>query len=350
MIIYLLAFALAFLLSLYVTPIMREAALRFGIVDRPDGVLKKQKEPIPYLGGIAIYLSFLITLALVYNFDRQVLGLLLGGTVVVLLGLVDDFGFLSPQVKLTGQLIAVWVLIKSGIYVQLEFLPKLGGVPVMAYALSAFWLVGITNAFNIIDVMDGLASTVAGVAALVLFGVAYWNHRPTIAVLTLALAGALFGFLRYNRAPARIYLGDTGSLFIGLMLGSLAMIGSYTRYNDMAWAAPIFILGIPIFDTFLVMFIRWRQSRSVMFGSPDHYALRLKHMGWSAPLIVVASGVATLILGALAFWMMSMRSEAHVFVLCCALGAVGLAVALWVGRVEMPYPTEEDRIEEESQH
>jgi len=338
MILYGLTFVLSFLLAFYLTPIMREAALRFGIVDKPDGKLKKQREPVPYLGGLAIYLGFLGAIAFVYDFDRQVLGLLLSGTIMVLLGLIDDFGFLSPRIKLAGQLIAVWVLIKSGIYIKLIFLPKYHDVPVFAYALTALWLVGMTNAFNIIDVMDGLAATVASMAALVLFGVALWNHHLTIAVLTLALAGSLLGFLRYNRPPARIYMGDTGSLFIGLMLGSLAMIGSYTKYNGLAYLAPILILGVPIFDTFLVMFIRFWRGKPIMYGSPDHFALRLKMKGWSVPAIVITSGATTLILGAAAFWMMLMKSEIDAMILSGLFGLVGLAVAIWVGRVKVQYP------------
>jgi UDP-GlcNAc:undecaprenyl-phosphate GlcNAc-1-phosphate transferase len=339
MILYALTFVLSFLLAFYLTPIMKEAALRFGIVDKPDGRLKKQREPVPYLGGLAIYLGFLGAIS--FDFNQQVLGLLLSGTIMVLLGLIDDFGFLSPRIKLAGQLIAVWVLIKSDIYIKLVFLPEVKGVPIVAYALTMFWLVGLSNAFNIIDVMDGLASTVACMAATVLFAVALWNHHSTIAVLTLALAGSLAGFLRYNWPPARIYMGDTGSLFTGLMLGALAMIGSYTRYNDFAYVAPVIILGVPIFDTFLVMFIRWRRGRPVMFGSPDHFALRLRHKGWSVPVIVITSGAVTLVLGAVAFLVMYMKSEFHTFILSCALVVLGLVIAIWVGKGKMPYPNEE---------
>lgn len=335
MLLYILTFLLSLLLAIYITPVMREAALRFGIIDKPDGNLKKQDRPVAYLGGLAIYLSLLITLAIVYEFDRNMLGLLLGGTIVVLLGLVDDFGILTPKVKLAGQLVAIWVLIKSGIYIQLEFLPKTFGVPVLAYALTIFWLAGITNAFNIIDVLDGLAATVAAAASLVFFGIAFMNNKPIIAVFTLALAGALFGFLKYNKSPAQIYLGDTGSLLLGLMLGSLAMISSYTKHNDMAYAAAILILGVPIFDTFLVMFLRWRRGKPIMHGSPDHFALRLKKMGFSVMTVMILSGLITLLLGAAAFWMIFMKSEVHAFILCCVMALIGIGAAVWVSRIDM---------------
>lgn len=336
MAIYLFTFILSFSLSLYATPIMREAALRFGIVDKPDGVLKNQSAPVAYLGGLAVYLSFLISLALVFDFTPQVLALLLAGTIVIILGLIDDFGFLTPGIKLFGQLLAVWVLFKGGIYIQIEFLPLTFGVPVAGYLLSMLWLVGLANAFNIIDIMDGLASTVGAVASLVFFGVAYMNGNSTIAALTIALAGALIGFLRYNREPARIYLGDTGSMFIGLMLGSLAMIGSYTEQNRAGLLAPVLILGVPIFDTFLVMVLRWSKGHPVMWGSPDHYALRLKKMGWSVNSIVALSGAVSLLLGLTAYLVMQMKDEWQALLICAVVGLIGLIVAWWLSRVEMP--------------
>jgi len=152
---YFFSFTLAFLLSLYLTPLVKKAALQFGIIDKPDGKLKQHRYPVAYLGGLAVYLSFLISLALTFSFDREVLGILLAGTIIVVLGLIDDFGVLSPSIKLFGQIIAILVLIRSGIYIKLEFLPWYFSFP-----LSFLWLIGITNAFNIIDVMDGLSSGV----------------------------------------------------------------------------------------------------------------------------------------------------------------------------------------------
>jgi UDP-GlcNAc:undecaprenyl-phosphate GlcNAc-1-phosphate transferase len=234
-----LAFVLALVLALYTTPLMRQAAIRFGIVDRPDGRLKTQREPVPYLGGLAIYLSFLLALTATLRFDStEVLGLLLAGAIVLILGLVDDFGVLTPKIKLAGQVVAVATLMNASIYIKLSFLP-----PFVAIGLSFLWLLAITNAFNIIDVMDGLAAGVAAAAAAVLFLIAVANGRTTYAVCLAALCGALCGFLRFNLPPARIYMGDAGSLFVGLLLGALSMNNSYTRRNLVASLAPIVILG-----------------------------------------------------------------------------------------------------------
>jgi UDP-GlcNAc:undecaprenyl-phosphate/decaprenyl-phosphate GlcNAc-1-phosphate transferase len=325
-----LAFVLALLISLYVTPLMREAAIRFGIVDRPDGRLKRQAEPVPYLGGLAIYLSFLLALTATLRFDStEVLGLLLAGAIVVMLGLIDDFGVLSPWVKLAGQVVAVLTLMNASIYIKLVFLPSW-----LAIALSFLWLLAITNAFNLIDVMDGLAAGVAAAASLVLVLVAVFNDRPTYAILLAALCGALAGFLRFNFAPARIYMGDAGSMFIGLMLGALAMNNSYTQVNRVACMAPVVILGVPVFDMLFVMYIRFRRGLPVMRGSPDHFALRLRKWRLSTRQTVLLSYASTLLLGLMAFGMM-VSPAAGAAALLAVIVAASLAVGLLLKRIDM---------------
>jgi len=321
----LLAFALALAISLYATPLMREAAVRFGIVDRPDGRLKTQREPVPYLGGIAIYLSFLLALTATLRFQSsEVLGLLLAGAIAVILGLIDDFGVLAPGAKLVGQIVAVLTLINASIYIKLSFLP-----PPLAIVLSFLWLLAITNAFNIIDVMDGLAAGVAAAAAAILFLVAEVNGRHTYALLLAALCGALLGFLRSNFEPARIYMGDTGSMFVGLMLGALAMNNSYTRANLVASVAPVVILGVPVFDMLFVMYVRYRRGLPIMLGSPDHFALRLRRWRLTTRQTVLASYGATVVLGLLAVGMMiASAAVAGVILATIVFAAVGLTAFL----------------------
>jgi UDP-GlcNAc:undecaprenyl-phosphate GlcNAc-1-phosphate transferase len=324
------AFGLAILLSMYCTPLLRAAAVRFGIVDRPDGRLKTQREPVPYLGGLAIYLSFLLALTATLRFDStEVLGLLLAGAIVVILGLIDDFGVLSPGAKLAGQVVAVLTLMNASIYIKLGFLH-----PAAAIGLSFVWLLAITNAFNLIDIMDGLAAGVAACACLVLFLVAAVNGRQTYAVLLAALGGALLGFLRYNFEPARIYMGDAGSLFIGLMLGALSMNNSYTRHNLIASLAPVVILGVPVFDMLFVMYVRYRRGLPVMLGSPDHVALRLRKWRLTTRQTVLLSWGATLALGGLAIAMMLLDTRGAAAILALTLAAC-LGLALLLKRIDM---------------
>ena len=327
--IYPVAFVLAGVLSAWLTPRMREAALRFGIVDRPDGRLKQHREPVPYLGGLAIYLAFLLALSATFDFGEEILGLLLAGSIVVLLGLVDDLGQLGPWTKLGGELVAILVLIKSGIYIKLAFLP-----PELAIPLTIVWLLAVTNAFNLIDIMDGLSAGTAAVAAVALFAVAEWNGRTMAATVLVALAGSCLGFLRYNLHPARIYMGDAGSLFVGLMLGSLAMINAYTERNQVAALAPALILGVPLFDMLFVMYIRWRRGLPVMLGSPDHVALRLRKWRLSVRQTVMLSYVVTGILGAAAVAMSLLSSTAALWILA-VVGVSGLVAALCLKRIDM---------------
>lgn len=327
---YFFSFMLALCLCLYITPIIIEAALQYDIVDRPDGNLKTHTKPVAYLGGIAIYLSFLFTLALTFDFSKEVLGLLLSGTIIALLGIIDDLKPLGPKIKLAGQAIAVFVLMKSGIYVKIIYLP----VPV-CLCITFFWLMAVINAFNIIDIMDGLSAGTGLISASVLFAVAVLNRNFMIGVLTISLAGSLLGFLRYNFAPARIYLGDAGSTFLGLMLGSLAMIGSYTEHNNLGFLAPLVILGIPLFDTAFVMYIRWRRGMPVIYGSPDHFALRLRKWKLSTRQTVIASYGIGLTLGLLGIAMMLSPSKIISLGIILFIAVSSLAFACFLKKIDM---------------
>jgi UDP-GlcNAc:undecaprenyl-phosphate GlcNAc-1-phosphate transferase len=301
---FVLTFLLGFAFSYYLTPRFMALASQFGLVDRPDGRLKFQREPVPYLGGLAVFFAFLLTLAITYEFSPEVTGILLAGTVIVILGLLDDFGALTPWQKLLGQVVATAVLIKSGIYIKLTIIPIYLAIP-----LTFFWMIAIINAVNIIDIMDGLSPGTALIASLTLFAVALLNDRLPVAIMTLALAGSLAGFLPYNFHPARVYLGDTGSMLLGLMLGSLGLEGSYTSGSVLGALAPLVILGIPIFDTALVMWVRWRKGLSPFLGSPDHYALVLKRAGFPIRKIVLGTYLVGIILGILGLFLM--RANFH---------------------------------------
>jgi UDP-GlcNAc:undecaprenyl-phosphate/decaprenyl-phosphate GlcNAc-1-phosphate transferase len=320
---------LAALLAHLLTPVAIRIAGLYGLVDRPDGKLKRQSEPVAYLGGAAVYLAYVIALGLTYEFSREVLALLLAGTMVVLLGLVDDIGAISPRAKFLGQALAALVLIKAGIAIDIVWLPTF-----LDLLLSLVWLIGVMNAVNLIDIMDGLASGVCLIGALALLAVAALNGNYQIAILTATLAGALAGFVRHNFQPARIYLGDTGSLFIGLNLGALAMIGRYTEQSQIGLLAPLVILGVPVFDTLFVMYVRRRRGVSMFLGSPDHVALRLRRWRLSVRQTVAVSYATSALLGAAGVAVMLLDQRGALGVLG-ALAALGLGFALWLKRIDM---------------
>lgn len=326
---YLLTFVLATVLAMVITPRVRQAAIRFGIVDRPDGRLKNHRTPIPYLGGLAICLSFLLALALSFSFSEEVLGILLAGSIVVILGLVDDLGQLGPWTKLGGQLIAILVLIKSGIYIKLVFVPA-----PLAIVLSVVWLLAVTNAFNLIDIMDGLSAGTAMVAALTLLVVSELNGGVMAATMLAGLAGSCLGFLRYNFQPAQIFMGDTGSMFLGLLLGALAMSNSYTERNTLAALAPAMILGVPLFDMLFVMYVRFRRGIPIMLGSPDHVALRLRKWRLTTRQTVIVSYGATAGLGGAAIAMTLLPLKGAAGVLGGLTVTAGI-LALLLRRIDM---------------
>jgi len=329
----LLTFLVSLALSLLLTPVMMEAARKHDIVDRPDGELKNHAEPVPYLGGLAVYIAFVVTLGLLLSTFKNdiVLGLLSAGSMILVLGLVDDFGALSPAVKFVGQFLAAFILYKSGIRIEIAVLPAW-----MNAALSIFWIVGMCNAFNIIDVMDGLAGGVAVISCFFLFlvSVLKGNH-PVLPIMTLALAGAVLGFLRYNFRPARIYLGDTGSMFIGLMLGSITMMVSYGFANPCSLLAPLLILGVPLFDTLFVMYHRARKGIPVFQGSRDHFALRLKKRTGSVLKTVILTYAAALIFGAGGLVLVFLEDAAASAVLAAAYLAAALVAGLLLSRVRV---------------
>ncbi len=263
------------LVAYAITPLVRKLAIKTGYLDHPLST-KVHAHPTPLLGGISIYVAFIVgvitTAGLVR--DPRVCSILIGATLLLVIGLVDDRMGMMPEVKLLGQFLAAMVVIKSG--VRMEFLHNYYLNVIITYV----WLIGISNAFNLLDNMNGLSAGIAAIAA-VFFGLSMWssNQMPA-AVVSFAMAGATLGFLKHNFPKANIFMGDTGSLVVGFVLASTAVLGSWsTDFLTTSLAMPIIILGYPIFDTTLVTIIRLMEGRSVFQGGRDHSSHRLALLG-----------------------------------------------------------------------
>jgi UDP-GlcNAc:undecaprenyl-phosphate GlcNAc-1-phosphate transferase len=322
------AFLLSLLLALYLTPIFRDAARRFGVVDAPDGKLKTQEDPVPYLGGVAVFAAVLFPVSLFLRFSDKVSGLLLACSVVVLLGLIDDIGRLSPRIKLLVQVVAVFLMIKSGIRIRIEAFP-----PLVCVGLTFLWMILMTNGFNLIDVMDGLAAGVAAVSSLALAVVFGLRGNGIGLLLCLALTGALLGFLRYNRPPAQIYLGDTGSLLIGFLLGGLAIEGDYTARNPFGWISALAIFAVPLFEIAFVSWLRFRRGMSIFAGSRDHFSLRLRRWKLTRGQTVSASCAAAAAAAGVGLLGMGLAPVPSLL----AYGSIGLlflVVAVWLRAID----------------
>jgi UDP-GlcNAc:undecaprenyl-phosphate GlcNAc-1-phosphate transferase len=325
------------LLSLGLTPLFRKIALRINFVDSPTGQLKKHTAPVPYLGGLAVYFAFLLTLFGVVVFlapadTPKIMAVVFGGTVMVILGLVDDLFSLKPSLKFLVQFIAAACLILFGVHIKFIFNPWLDWV------VTLLWVVGVTNALNLIDIMDGLAGGVTVIAALAFVFVPLGGEPNYVNLVAATLAGSVLGFLPYNYQPARIYLGDSGALFIGFVLAGVAMGESYTQTNVVSLAAPLLILGIPIYDTVLVMFLRFLKGKSMFQGSPDHLALRLRFLGMTVKQVVHLLWGFTLLGGAGAYCLIRL-SEKRAFVLLLVLFFAGMLWTLFVSMIPIDGPS-----------
>ena len=327
--------ALAFFISLgvvlVITPAVIFLAQKTGAVDKPDA-RKVHTKPIPRIGGIGIYLAFLLSIifvSVISNFDgetlRTITGLLISGSIMFLVGIIDDYENLPAKVKLLGQIIAAAVLTvffdvrvdfitdPLGDYIYLEWL----AVPV-----TIFWLVGLTNTVNLIDGLDGLAAGVSGLAAITILLVAMEQHFFLITILTAALAGAALGFLFYNTNPARIFMGDSGSLFLGFMLAAISIVGAVKSAATLALTVPILALGIPILDTTFAILRRYLGGQPIFKPDKGHLHHRLLSLGFTQRQAVFLMYIISAMLGLSAIALTEVNFQIAVLILLVVFSSI----------------------------
>lgn len=332
--IYLYLFLFAFLLALMFVPLARRLAIRLGVIDQPQG-RKAHGQPTPLLGGLAIYGAFMLTLvihvAAYFSFQQggwfaqafpflpgeigrlvhtlpKLLAISAGATLMVVLGFVDDRRGLnfSYKIKFAIQILAAGLLVAAG--VRTDLMPS----PFLNALVTMVWVVGITNAFNLLDNMDGLSAGVALIAAAMLLVITIAQDQFFSAMALCLLAGALLGFLRYNFPPARIFMGDTGSLFIGFLLAALSITSSYVVPQSASMIPammPLLVLSLPIFDTLSVIIIRLRERRPIFEGDRRHFSHRLVDLGMTPRgavvfiyLVAATIGIVAALLPYLPLW------------------------------------------------
>ena len=282
-------FFIAFILSFLLSFMLSKVAGKIGFVDRPKGI-KDHSRPTPYGGGIAIFLG-----TLTCSFFTNEWRILVFGFLVFLLGFMDDIRPYSRYLKLLLQFLIGVFTVWSGIRMEVAILPEYVNI-----VLSVIWIVGMTNAFNIIDVMDGISAGVGFFAAssFIFISVFAVGAYPVLAV---GIAGSCLGFLPFNLPRAKVFLGDSGSFFLGYMLSVMAIITRFTAENPIAFFVPLLILFIPLFDTAYVVVLRIMKKQNPLKGSHDHFVLKLKATGLPIPSIVAIIYLATVALCEAAF-------------------------------------------------
>ena len=327
---YILAFLIAVVVALAITPGVIFLAAKTGAMDAPDA-RKVHKKPIPRIGGLGIYAAFMVSMLTVMVFTdlsadvfHELVGLMVSGTMIVILGLIDDYTNLPAKVKLVGQIAAACVLVAFD--VRIDFISDPFGdflyLEVFAIPATIFWIVGLTNTVNLIDGLDGLAAGVATIAAVTIFLVALQQDFLLVAVLTAALAGAAIGFLYYNFNPARIFMGDTGSMFLGFMLAGISIIGAVKSAATIALIVPILALGLPILDTTFAIVRRYRGGVPIFKPDKGHLHHRLLDLGFTQRQAVLLMYVISALLGLSAVALTEVSSTIAILIVCAVVTAV----------------------------
>lgn len=329
---FFVTFLIAWLSADLLVPIVRRFAYMVGKVDQPSA-RKIHKDPIPRMGGIAICMGcFLSLLGIEYLHPGYFSmmpdawqGMVVGGLMIFLVGLMDDLYDLRPKVKLLGQILAASTAFWLGVKVAFISNP-LGGMilfpPWLSFLITVIWLVAITNTINLIDGLDGLAAGVSTIAGITLFVMAMERGQGLSALMAIALVGATLGFLRYNFNPAKIFMGDCGSLFLGFMLGALSIIGAMKVAATVAVFLPILILGIPIFDTTFAIVRRLLARKPIFQADKGHLHHRLLNTGMSQRRAVMLIYGFSALLGGIALQLVNF-SHARVLIV------VSLLIIAW---------------------
>ena len=316
------------------TPIIESFAYKVGAIDVPKDARRVHTHPIPRLGGLAIFIAFILSVVLFADVNKQIQGVLFGAVIIVILGAIDDIVALPAWFKLIFQIVAAVIPVLSGVLVTIvtNFNP-FSDVPFLqlgwlSYPVTILWIVLITNSVNLIDGLDGLAVGVSAIGSLTMFVIALVMGQNNIAVILAALVGACIGFMPYNLNPAKIFMGDTGALLLGYILATVSVMGFFKFYAIISFAVPLLALGFPIFDTIFSIIRRLLKKQNPMTADRGHFHHRLIDMGLSQKQAVAILYSISAILGLAAVVITTsgeMKAIILVFALCLAV-AIGIFV------------------------
>ena len=327
----LLAMALASAISYASTPFVMKLAVRIGAVDVPRDNRRMHKVPIPRLGGLAIVIAFLLCTFLFVKLDSQIQGVLLGAIIILVVGVLDDCLTLKAMPKFIAQIVAAYLVYRSGCeirYVTNPFSVQPIDLGFFSGFVTVVWIVMMTNAVNFIDGLDGLAVGVSGISTGTMLVIAMLLGEESVAVILAALLGACLGFIPFNFNPARIFMGDTGSTFLGFVLASMSVQGLFKMYAVISFVVPFLILGVPFFDITFAVIRRLAKHQNPMTADRGHIHHRLIDMGLNQKQSVAIVYMLTGVLG-LAAVLLANSTGTKAFILfsaVCVVAIVGFAV------------------------
>ncbi|MDR1391885.1 MAG: undecaprenyl/decaprenyl-phosphate alpha-N-acetylglucosaminyl 1-phosphate transferase [Clostridiales bacterium] len=281
-----LALFVAFLITFSSTPLMIVLGYDLGIVDTPKDTRRVHKKSIPLIGGIGIFYGFIVSVSCFAIIDDHVLGILLGGILLVTLGVFDDIKPIKASNKLVIQIVAASIAVLCGVKIEYIANPFLKHSFInfnnwFSSFITIFWIVGITNAINLIDGLDGLAVGVSSIASFGMLSFALFLNELNVSIMVAAIAGSGLGFLPYNFNPAKIFMGDAGSTFLGFTLACLSIEGLFKTHAVISFLVPVLILGFPVFDTIFAIFRRALSGKHVMLPDKEHLHHKLIDFGFT---------------------------------------------------------------------
>ncbi len=293
----------AALVSWGLTPWVIRLAKKLNILDHPQG-RKSHAIPTPQLGGIAIFIGFIIAMISILPVSPIVLSICLGSSLIVIVGLIDDIMGMRPRNKLLAQIIIASLTTKMGLSIgSIHLFNDTIPLGIIGPILTVFWIVGLINCINLLDGVDGLAAGVTGIAAFFLSISAFSSGQPLAAYLTLALSGACLGFLRFNFSPAKIFMGDTGSMLLGYLMATISVIGVLKSTAIVSFLIPILILGIPISDTTFSIIRRMTQRKSIFEADNHHFHHQLMRKGLNAKQVSLLAYATTIVLSLISLYL-----------------------------------------------
>ena len=321
---YVVPFVIALVVSYLLTPSVKKLAIKIGAVDRPNA-RKVHTHVIPRLGGLAIYIGFMAAVLFCVPLQHELVGMLLGCTAIVAVGIWDDICNIPAKVKLVGQILAACIPIAFGI--QIEWLTNPFGdiivLPeIIAIPVTIFWIIGFTNTVNLIDGLDGLAAGVAFIASISMFLLAYNLNQFLPALVIVSMAGAALGFLQYNFNPAKIFMGDTGSMLLGYTLSVAAVLGLVKTAATVALVVPIIALGLPILDTTFAIIRRKMSGVPIFQPDKGHLHHRLLALGMTQKQAVLIMYFVSMILGIVALFVANVSYKTGIVTVLVVLAVI----------------------------
>lgn len=329
----LLAFAVSLLVAYVMTPPVKRFAEKVGAIDVPRDNRRVHDHPIPRMGGLAIFIGFVLSLIFFVPMSTKVLGLLVGSVIIAVMGGVDDIVSLNPWVKLAGQIVAALVAIRCGLVFDVISNPNIFAeetyieIGWLSIPLTMLWIVGCTNAVNLIDGLDGLAVGVSAISSLTMLIVSLFVSEPVVSIILAALTGACLGFMPYNLNPAKIFMGDVGSQLLGFVLSTASIMGLFKLHAIITFFVPLLALALPLADTIFAFFRRILHGQSPFKADKGHFHHRLLAMGLNQKQVVAVLYGISAVLGLLA---VLMAGDSMAVKIICLVAAFIISLGIWL--------------------